>query len=508
MQRTFNRAALRIAGGYVVVASLWIIFSDYGVKLAFGDTALIGWAQTLKGWFFVAVTGGLLYMLMQRALGRVTTAACKDSLTGLPNRLAFTEELQRRCRRAGTRSDAFSVTILDIDHFTDLNDVQSHGQGDRVLMLLGDELTRLLEPDWYVARLGGDEFGLISPVDKSSVEVTGRVSDLQNEVMRRSVHRLLQDQRISAGTSHFPHHGRDRHDLLRHADMALTQAKNQGRDQHVVYRDQIKYELMERLSLLKDLRQACEEGAFTLVYQPQWSVKKRCWVGAEVLIRWQHPQRGFVPPDLFIPLAEREGLIAPITEFVVQRALQELEAMGICRELLPSLSINLSHPVLLNEGTMNTLFSVIEARGAACPYIIMEITETATMEDLDATLVSMQQWCHGRCNFSIDDFGTGYSSLARLKQMPIAELKIDRSFIQGIPREQNDAVITKAILGMAQTLSLEIVAEGVETEEQARFLTDYGCSTLQGYWLARPMPIEQLHTLLQDPAQAQHVNMF
>lgn len=508
MQRTISRAALRIAVGYVVVASFWIVFSDYGVQAFYRGTAWVGWAQTLKGWLFVAFTGVLLYVLMRRTLAKVTVAVFEDSLTGLPNRLAFSEELQSRCRRALARSSAFSVTILDIDHFTDLNDVQSHGQGDLVLKLLGPELARRLDPDWYVARLGGDEFGLISPVNTLPTEAAARLDELQHDVMRKSQHQLLQDQRVSAGTSHFPDHGKDRYDLLRHADMALTQAKNQGRDQHVVYREQIKQDLMERLSLLKDLRKACDQEAFSLVYQLQWSVKNKCWAGAEVLIRWQHPQRGAVPPDVFIPLAEREGLIASITEFVVRQALNELKSADICRELLPCLSINLSHPVLLNESTMNKLFSFIEGQGVSCPDIIMEITETAAMEDLDATLASMRQWCHGRCNFSIDDFGTGYSSLARLKQMPIAELKIDRSFIQGIPRDQNDAVITKAILGMAQTLSLDIVAEGVETEEQARFLIEYGCSTLQGYWLARPMPVNQLQTLLKDRSQAKLMDNF
>ena len=496
MKSSFTRPAIRITVIYVVVASLWILFSDRWVTAAFEDAELRQTAQTLKGWLFVAFTGTLLFCLMKRTLNHIRVAAFEDPLCGLPNRQAFVAELRHRCQRGVARHQIFSLTILDVDHFSDLNDAQGHAQGDLVLNLLSKQLISRLSDDWYIARLGGDEFALLSPVNAGAAEVLGTLGKLQYEVARRSEQPLLEEQRISAGTSTFPAHGRNTHDLLRHADMALSWAKEQGRDRHVVYHEQLENNLIERVSLLKDLKTACDNEDFDLVYQPQWSVANQCWAGVEVLIRWHHSTRGAISPMTFIPLAERAGIIAPITEFVVKRALSELKASGIYRQTLPCLSINLSHPVLLNHKTMDRLFNFIQKEGDSCPHIVMEITETAAMEDLEATLESMQKWQHENIRFSIDDFGTGYSSLARLKQMPITELKIDRSFIREIPSDQNDIVITKAILAIAQTLSLDVVAEGVETQEQMDFLTEHGCNILQGYHLARPMPIDKLKELL------------
>ncbi len=493
MGELITRPAVRITVIYIIVAGLWVLLSDRWLAMLIGDEITFR-AQSIKGGFFVLVTGALLYLLVKRSLHRIAKASLEDHLCKLPNRLAFTREKQRRCKLSA--ENRFSLTILDVDNFTDLNDELSHHQGDELLVLLSDRLVSLLGKDWYIARLGGDEFGLMSPLKADPVATIEKLNSVQLQVMRGSDQPLLRSQTISAGTSLFPDHGTDGMDLMRHADMALSLAKNRGRNQHLVYHEQFKRNLIERLSLLKDLRLACEQRKFTVVYQPQWSVSSRSWTGAEVLIRWNHPERGYVPPDLFIPLAEREGLITGITEFVVEQSLSELRAAGICRESLPCLSINLSHPVLVSRATMDRLFNLIQSQGDACPKIMMEITETAAMENLDATLEAMQWWRRESLAFSIDDFGTGYSSLARLKQMPIMELKIDRSFISDIPGNENDAVITKAILAIAKTLSLKVIAEGVETQDQADFLADHGCEVQQGYFFARPMPIDSLQKLI------------
>ncbi|HEY7885853.1 MAG TPA: EAL domain-containing protein [Cellvibrionaceae bacterium] len=251
------------------------------------------------------------------------------------------------------------------------------------------------------------------------------------------------------------------------------------------------------MSLLKDLKQACLEEAFSLVYQPQWAVREQQWIGAEVLIRWQHPARGLVPPDEFIPLAENEGLISVITEYVVKQSLYELGEAGIDKLQLSTLTINLSHLVLMDKQTMDNLFAIIESTRFEYPRVVWEITETAAMENIDATLGIMQNSRYQNMDFSIDDFGTGYSSLSRLKRLPLSELKIDRSFIDDIPHDENDAVIVKTILAMAKTLCLNVVAEGVETKEQADFLKNNGCAVIQGYLYARPMAIDDLKQQLQ-----------
>ncbi|MEX2319837.1 MAG: GGDEF and EAL domain-containing protein [Saccharospirillum sp.] len=500
MRHRFTRPAGRIALTYLVIALLWIAFSDRAAEALFSDSQLLNRAQTLKGGLFVLATALMLYALMHRTLHRIEVVALEDSLTGLPNRLAFTRELTLRCKTGLARDQRFTVTLMDIDHFTDLNDEQGHSRGDELLILVGRQLRRLLNKDWYIAHIGGDEFGLLSPSGLSIQETRERLDWLQNRVMRSHNHDLMLSQTLSAGSCEFPKDARTDRDMMRQADMALSRAKHQGRDRHSFYHEELKRTLLERLSLAKDLRDAVEREAFTLVYQPQWSVSTAQWVGAEVLVRWHHPDRGWVPPDQFIPLAEREGMIHRVTECVVEKALAELRQAGLDRDALPSLSINLSHLTLLDTNTMTLLHHLIDQRSNTLPKVMFEITETATMENLDRTLSAMQSWRQRGVDFSIDDFGTGYSSLSRLKLLPLKELKIDRSFIMDLPGDQNDAVITQAILAMAKTLSLNVVAEGVETREQSDFLRAHGCNIMQGYYYAKPMPIQELNVLLTQAA--------
>lgn len=499
MQDRFTRPATRITAAYVILAGLWILFSDRWVVALFRDNGeMLHLAQTAKGWLFVILTGALLYSLMMRSLSSLKSVACVDPLCNLPNRLAFVTELEQRCSSC-PHDQTFMVAILDIDRFSDFNDECGHDEGDALLALLGRRLVYDLGPDWYVARMGGDEFGLISPPGASTQAAIVQLDQIQRSVTRDSEYPILRQQRLSAGSSCFPRHGTQSQDVLRHADMALASAKSHGRNRHSIFDEQLKRELTDRLSLLKDLRLACANNEFTVVFQPFWHVENQSWSGAEVLIRWQHPTRGWIPPDVFIPLAEREGLIPYITEFIFEQALSELKTHQIDRTLLPCLSVNLAHPVLLDHMTMERIFSIIRRQGPRAPSIMMELTETSIMEDLDATLIAMKRWRRDDVEFAIDDFGTGYSSLSRLKQLPITELKIDRSFICDIPRNQNDAVITRAILAMARTLSLKVVAEGVETQQQMDFLARHGCTSLQGFFLARPMPIDSLQQLLHTP---------
>jgi len=480
----------------VTVASLWILFSDQWVASLFGNSDYSHIAQTLKGWLFVLITGALLYWVMKKSLERIQGVALEDALTGLPNRLAFTSRLAERCRLGLSRDQHFCLIIVDIDNFADLNDDEGHGRGDEYLELLGQTLTEVLPGAWYVGRLGGDEFGLILPINYSMEAGLRDLDAMQIELERRTRELMFSAHSLSAGVCRFPEQGETAKELLSNADMALLNAKHRGRGLRYLYEDELRASLVKRLGLLRDLKQACEESAFTLVFQPQWSLLHNAWVGAEVLIRWTHHERGSVPPDEFIPLAEKEGLIGPITEFVVERSLAELKQAGITREQVPCLSINLSNRVLVNSTTMARLFDIIDNKCETCPNIIWEITETSAMENLEATLDVMHSNRLQGVGFSIDDFGTGYSSLARLKQLPLSELKIDRSFIDELPHNLNDVVIVKAILAMARTLSLDVVAEGVETQEQADFLTQQGCTSLQGYLYAKPMPVAEFKETL------------
>lgn len=494
MRDSLLKPAKRIAVLYIVVSGLWILFSDQLVIILIADPQMRVGVQTAKGWLFVAVTGTLLYGLVLRSLKRLSTVALEDPLTQLPNRQAFQAELSERCRREG---QYFCTSILDVDHFQDLNDEYGHAEGDDLLLALHRSLTRFLDDSWYIARLGGDEFGLLSPPSLPKKKTRETLDRLQRELTRTSDHPRLSRHTLCLGTSFFPSDGTTARDLMSHADMALFHAKTHGRDQHAIFNDDLKLRLLERLALIKDLKQACDEMSFELVYQPQWNMAERFWAGAEVLIRWHHPERGYVSPAEFIPLAEEQGLISRITDFVLNRALEEMQGEGIDREWLPRLSINLSHKALLDRRLMQRLVDQARFDSGRRPDLILEITETAAMENLQATLAAMEAWRQEGIAFSMDDFGTGYSSLAMLKRLPLSELKIDRSFIQDIPHDRNDEVITQTILAMARILALDVVAEGVETADQAAFLTQFGCATMQGFYFARPMPIAELKALLE-----------
>lgn len=497
MHDSFLKPALRIALLYVFLSTLWILLSDRLVVSLVDDPLVRNQLQTVKGWFFVLVTGALLYTLIRRSLKHMRAITLEDPLTHLPNRQAFKAELNARCSQGEGREVYFCTSILDIDHFKDLNDEHGHTEGDFMLDALRQSLQEFLNASWYIARLGSDEFGLLSPVELSKKDARAILDQLQRQLTRTSRTSRLHSLTLSLGTSFYPSDGTTSHDLLRHADMALSHAKAHGRDQHAVFKEDLKLQLMERIALLKDLRQACDLQTFDLVYQPQWDEPNQCWIGAEVLIRWHHPERGSVSPATFIPLAEEHGLSSQITKFVMTRALEELQTAGVDRHQLPRLSINLSHNALLDQHLRIQLGQQL-TEPIERPELIVEITETAAMKNLQATLGAIQAWQTQGVTFSMDDFGTGYSSLSMLKKMPLRELKIDRSFIQDIPDNLNDAVITETILAMARTLSLEVVAEGVETIEQADFLSRHGCTIMQGFYYARPMPVSDLATLLRD----------
>jgi len=494
MHDSLLKPAKRIALLYILVSGLWILFSDQAVNLAFEDPLWRNRAQTIKGWLFVLVTGLLLYGLVLHSLKRLRTVALEDPLTHLPNRQAFEAELNQRCQHA---NQYFCTSILDVDQFQDLNDEYGHAEGDDMLLALRRSLARFLDEDWYIARLGGDEFGLLSPVKLDKKTTRETLDRLQRELTRTSDHPGLSKHTICTGTSFHPSDGTTALDLMRHADMALFHAKSHGRDQHAVFNEDLKFRLMERLALTKDLKQACDDLSFELVYQPQWNMERDLWIGAEVLIRWRHPERGYVSPAEFIPLAEEQGLISRITEFVLSQALKELHQAGIGQHQLPRLSINLSRKALLDHHLMQRMFDRAQFEPEQRPALILEITETTVMENLQTTLAAMEAWRRQGIAFSMDDFGTGYSSLAMLKQLPLSELKIDRSFIKDIPEDRNDEVITQTILAMARVLSMDVVAEGVESADQAAFLTQFGCATMQGFYFAKPMPIGELKVLLE-----------
>ncbi|WP_017444489.1 putative bifunctional diguanylate cyclase/phosphodiesterase [Gayadomonas joobiniege] len=498
MADNFRLHAVRIALIYLLFSITWILFSDQMVALLLKDSIWLTYVHTLKGWIYVSISALLLYRLISKSIAQVEAVSFKDELTGLANRNAFRRQLEVCCEK----KEYFCVSILDIDNFAAINDSSGHGAGDRLVLNLARLFNQVLPDDWYIARIGGDEFAFISPSGVGKKKVVNNLNQLNTALQTEHLD-FVQSHLVTAsiGAAEYGPHGTNATDLLRAADAALMHIKNNGKNQLYFFHRELEEELTEYLQLVKALKQACIKQTFSLVYQPQWSLTEKRWHGAEVLIRWQHETLGFVSPERFIPVAEKEGLIGDITRLVVQKACAELHRVGITSAELSYLSINFSHSLMNHKAVIADIDSCLQSSSEELPTIVMEITETAAMQALNDTQALLAKWRQEGVKTSIDDFGTGYASLSRIKQMQVDEVKIDKSFIQGLPNNQSDIAITKAVLAMAESMGLKVVAEGVETLQQAQFLSRAGCNILQGYFLSRPVPIEQLALVIASPAQ-------
>lgn len=481
---------------YILFSSAWVYLSAQALSFLLSDSKWLLVAHSLTGWLWVMITAVFFYNLIGAKVDEIKGVSLVDELTNLPNRNAFRQQLELFCER----QEYFSVSILDIDNFAAINDSSGHGAGDRLVARLAELFAFTLPDDWYIARIGGDEFAFISPSGMQKSDSITHLKPLMSVVQKEHLdvayaHVIT----CSIGVAEYGVHGNNSTDLMRSADAALTHIKRNGKNQLYYFHKELAEELNDYLILLKALKEACQNDDFALVYQPQWSVKSHAWEGVEVLIRWHHPQLGFVPPDKFIPIAEKEGLIGDITNFVVRQMCCEFAQHEISADKLKTVSINFSHSLVSNHKAMQEINTCLDDCAFNLPVVLMEITETAAMKALNETRQLIERWRNAGIQTSIDDFGTGYASLSRIKQLNVDEVKIDKSFVQGLPDNQSDIAITKAVLAMADSMGLMAVAEGVETKQQAEFLSQQGCDILQGYWLSRPVPIEQLNLVIANP---------
>ncbi|CAJ0684024.1 putative bifunctional diguanylate cyclase/phosphodiesterase [Ralstonia mannitolilytica] len=418
--------------------------------------------------------------------------ALHDNLTKLSNRLLLEDRLNQAIRTADREKRRFALMFMDLDGFKAVNDVYGHHVGDLLLIDVAQRIVGRVRQQDTVARVGGDEFVVLAHVDEP--EDAGTLADALLEAVREPFLAGGHELRVSTsiGIAMYPGDGANQHDLLTNADAAMYHAKGLGRNAYSFFEPSMNANVHQQLQLVQDLRLAIERNELVLYYQPKFHAPHGPIAGVEALVRWQHPVRGLLPANEFIPLAERTGLIVPLGTWVLDEACRQMAQWRREGHAGWSVAVNLSALQFGHAALIDTVRDTL-ARHALDPHCLtLEITESTAMRDADASLHILQQLDAMGVRISIDDFGTGYSSLLYLKRLPASELKIDRGFVRDLARDTEDAAIVSAIVALGQTLNLRIVAEGVETAEQQAFLTQLGCDSLQGYLLGRPMSAESL----------------
>lgn len=418
--------------------------------------------------------------------------ALHDNLTKLSNRVLLEDRLTQAIRTADREKRRFALMFMDLDGFKAVNDVYGHHVGDLLLIDVGQRIGARVRQQDTVARVGGDEFVVLAYVDDP--EDAGTLADALLQVVREPFMAGGHELRVSTsiGIAIYPGDGGNQHDLLTNADAAMYHAKGLGRNAYSFFEPSMNADVHQQLQLVQDLRRAVERHELVLHYQPKFNAPNGPIMGVEALVRWQHPQRGLVPADEFIPLAEKTGLIVPLGAWVLDEACRQMAQWHREGHAGWTVAVNLSALQFSHAALIDTVRDTL-ARHALDPRsLTLEITESTAMRDVDASLQILQQLDAMGVRISIDDFGTGYSSLLYLKRLPASELKIDRGFVRDLAHDTEDAAIVSAIVALGQTLNLRIVAEGVETAEQQAFLTRLGCHSLQGYLLGRPMTAESL----------------
>jgi diguanylate cyclase (GGDEF)-like protein/PAS domain S-box-containing protein len=424
--------------------------------------------------------------------------AYSDALTGLPNRIALKKHMDLALDQASLRSEAITVLMLDLDDFKQINDTTGHAKGDELLVLLTSRLRSLLSGSDTLSRLGGDEFVLFLTDLQSSSKAALRAETIL-AALSENPFDLGEWQfftSASIGIAMFPDNGRDSETLLKHADMAMYEAKKAGRNTYRFFSEEIHSKVIERHQLEAGLRRAIRNEEFFLVYQPQVDLRSGQIIAMEALVRWQHPEEGVVSPGMFISVAEETGLIHAMGEWILHTACHQ--AAKWRRMGLPPMrmAVNLSAQQFRQPGLVERIEKALEASGLEPHMLELEITESVFMENIDNAIEILVDLKTRAIQISIDDFGTGYSSLSYLKNFPIDRIKIAQDFVRDIPSDQDDAAIVETIIVMADRLGLKILAEGVETEEQMMFLQQRGCNEMQGYYFARPMPAEMVEAFL------------
>ena len=436
---------------------------------------------------------------------RIHRLAYYDALTQLPNRTLFQDRLHNALQHGERHNEWVALMFLDLDRFKPINDSLGHAAGDRMLKEVAVRLAACVDGDDTVARMGGDEFTLLLQSQVNREAALKRAIHVGEQILASLAQPFILEGReffvsASIGIALSPQDGNELSQLMKNADTAMYHAKERGKNNFQFYQADMNASALERLELESDLRHALEQGEFKLYYQPQFSGDGKRLTGAEALLRWHHPQRGQVPPNDFIPVLEELGLVVQVGDWVLRESCRQLSEWHQAKVRVPKISVNLSARQFAEGDLDRRIAGIIQDSGIPPACLELELTESILMEDVAnamQTLAGLKRL--GVC-IAIDDFGTGYSSLNYLKQFPIDVLKIDRSFVDGLPHGEQDGQIARAIIAMAHSLNLTVIAEGVETLAQLDFLRGHDCDEVQGFLLGRPMPAQQFTALFSGTA--------
>jgi diguanylate cyclase (GGDEF)-like protein/PAS domain S-box-containing protein len=439
----------------------------------------------------------------KRAEETIRRQAYYDILTNLPNRTLFKDRLEQAMSHAHRNKQSLGVIILDLDRFKNINETLGHILGDRLLVAVAERLIGSMQEGETIARFGGDEFTILLPQVNQVDEATQhaqKILEILAEPFRINDHEL--HLTTSMGVAFYPDDGENAEILLKNAETAMYRAKEQGRNNFQLYASVMNVSAFKQLLMENSLRRALEKEEFVVHYQPQIDLVSRQMVGVEALVRWQHPDLGLVFPTEFIGLAEDTGLIVPIGEWMIKKVCQQnkkWQDLGLPKVCI---SVNLSARQFQQRNLVTSIAKVLTETGLDPQYVGFEITESIAMKNADFTISALNELQKMKIHLSLDDFGTGYSSLSYLKRFPLETLKIDRSFVRDIATDPNDAAIVTAVIALAHSLKLSVVAEGVETEGQLAFLKSHQCDQVQGYYFSHPLSEEQFFRMLKEMKNA------
>jgi len=472
--------------GKVAITGESVSFESY--TAAFEKWVVVS-AYSPKKEYFITVFSDITYFKKNEE--RLRENAYHDSLTGMPNRLSLYEDFEGAVSKSPDRSIA--LFFIDSDNFKLINDTMGHSFGDLLIRSMGKRLAALFEDSQItVYRLGGDEFVLFTGYEHIDevYEYAGKIKDSFNTPLRIEENALCIT--VSIGIATYPNNGSSIQELIRNADIALYKAKESGKNCYILFSDDMHEKIMERMLIEKHLRNAIDNNELDVFYQPQVDAKTGAISGFEALLRWKNSELGFVPPLKFISVAEETRLINPIGRWVLQKACSFLKKVHETDHTYTSVAVNVSIFQLLQEDFADTVREILDSTGLDAGYLELEITESIFMESYNVISNNIDRLKKLGIKIALDDFGKGYSSLSYLRQLPIDTLKIDKSFIDNIHMDKDDADLTGMIVKLGQNMGLTVVAEGVEEQEQMDYLIQNGCHKIQGYIISKPLPENEI----------------